>query len=95
MLPPLIAWSCKDDDPYTAFDLSDKLRERGWIVPAYTMPENAESVACLRVVVRECMSRDMAENLVRDVKWAVGKLQETKPKLAAEYTERRAHSGTC
>jgi len=92
---PLVAWSCKDDDPYTAFDLSDKLRQRGWIVPAYTMPKNAESIACLRVVVRECMSRDLAENLVRDVKWAVGRLKETKPKLAAEYAERQAHSGTC
>lgn len=77
---PLVAWTVKPEVDYTAFDLSDKLRERGWTVPAYTMPKNAEDVTCLRVVVREGMSRDMAENLVRDVLWAAKELEKTKPK---------------
>ena len=38
---------------------------------------------------------DLADNLLRDIKWAVGRLQETKPKLAAEYVERQRHVGTC
>jgi glutamate/tyrosine decarboxylase-like PLP-dependent enzyme len=32
---PLVAFSLKNDKklPYTVFDLQDKLREKGWIVP--------------------------------------------------------------
>ncbi len=73
---PLIAWTVKPEVEYTAFDLSDKLRQRGWTVPAYTMPENAQDVTCLRVVVREGMSRDMADNLLRDVLWATKELEK-------------------
>ncbi|MCK5683531.1 glutamate decarboxylase [bacterium] len=82
---PLVAWACKHNRPFTAFDLSDKLRERGWIVPAYTMPKNAEKIACMRAVVREGMSRDLAENLVRDIRWALEILNKLKPRNAAEY----------
>ena len=64
---PLVAWRVSDSCPYDAFALSDKLREYGWIVPAYTMPKNAEDLAILRVVVREHLSRDLAENLVEDL----------------------------
>lgn len=87
---PLVAWAVKDSAPYTAFDLSDKLRERGWIVPAYTMPKHAESVACLRAVVRENMSRTLADDLVDDILWAVGELNRTQPKLAEAALEREA-----
>jgi len=51
---PVFAFRLKDDiKGYSAFDLSDKLREFGWQVPAYTMPEHAEKVAVLRIVIRE------------------------------------------
>lgn len=49
------------------FEISHKLRERGWIVPAYTLPPNAESIAIMRVVVKENFSRDMAEMLFKDI----------------------------
>ena len=92
---PLVAWSCKPDDPYTAFDLEDKVRERGWIVPAYVMPKHAESVVCMRAVVREGMSRDMCDNLVRDVLWAVEELHKTMPKAAADYLKQQKEHGIC
>jgi glutamate decarboxylase len=82
---PLIAWAVKANDPYTAFDLSDKLRERGWVVPAYTMPENAKEVTCLRAVIREGMSREIAENLVSDIAWADGELNRIRPREQKEY----------
>ncbi len=47
--------------------LSHLLRERGWIVPAYTLPANAEEISVLRIVVKENFSRDMAEILAHDV----------------------------
>jgi len=90
---PLIAWTVKPEVEYTAFELSDKLRQRGWTVPAYTMPENAQHVTCLRVVVREGMSRDMAESLVRDMLWATEELEKKEPKLAA--VKRVSAAGVC
>ncbi|XP_006659485.1 glutamate decarboxylase-like [Oryza brachyantha] len=64
---PLVAFSLKDSGRYTVFDISENLRRFGWIVPAYTMPADAEHVAVLRVVVREDFSRSLAERLVSDV----------------------------
>lgn len=43
------------------------MRERGWIVPAYTMAPNVEHIKMLRVVVREDFSRSRCEILVRDI----------------------------
>jgi glutamate decarboxylase len=46
---------------YTVFDVSARLREQGWLVPAYTFPENRQDLSVLRVVVRAGMSYDMAD----------------------------------
>ena len=56
---------------YDVFDVSRKLRERGWLVPAYTMPPKREDLAVLRVVVRNGFSHDMAELFLRDLRQAV------------------------
>ena len=56
---------------WTVFQLSDKLRERGWLIPAYTMPANCEQMAVLRFVVRAGFSRDMAEQLLSDIQRSV------------------------
>ena len=68
---PVVTFSLQDNSSFTVFDLSAKLRERGWIVPAYTMAPNAQDLAVLRVVVREGLSRDMAELLINDLKNAL------------------------
>lgn len=65
---PLVAWSLNDDSKFTVFDLQDKLRNKGWIVPAYTCPEGAEELAIMRVVVKMTLSRNLAEALVQDIK---------------------------
>ncbi|KAH9603375.1 hypothetical protein KSS87_020984 [Heliosperma pusillum] len=64
---PLVAFSLKDSSKYSVFDISESLRRFGWIVPAYTMPPNAEHIAVLRVVVREDFSRGLAERLVSNI----------------------------
>ncbi|MHB1391232.1 MAG: glutamate decarboxylase [Thermoleophilia bacterium] len=51
---------------YTVFDISERLRDRGWQVPAYTFPKNCEHIAALRVVVREGFNRDLADMLLGD-----------------------------
>jgi glutamate decarboxylase len=53
---------------YTVFDVSDRLRERGWLVPAYTFPANREDLAVLRIVVRSGMTFEMADHLLADLR---------------------------
>jgi glutamate decarboxylase len=69
---PVVTFSVSGDvEKYDAYDVSRKLREQGWLVPAYTMPPNREDLAVLRVVVRNGFSRDMAELFLRDLRTAV------------------------
>jgi glutamate decarboxylase len=56
---------------WTVFQLSDRLRARGWLIPAYTMPADCEDMAVLRFVVRAGFSRDMADQLLVDIQRAV------------------------
>ena len=56
---------------YSVFDVSEMLRHRGWLVPAYTMPENITDVSVLRIVVKEGFSRDMANMLLDDLQRVV------------------------
>ena len=50
--------------------------QRGWMVPAYTMPKDIEDVVVMRIVVRQGMSRDMADMLIGDIKDAVAELEK-------------------
>jgi glutamate decarboxylase len=65
---------------FDVFQLSDALRERGWIIPAYTLPADAQDIAVLRMVVKENFSRDMAESLAEDVEVCIAKLEKASPK---------------
>ncbi len=69
LLPVVTFYST--DERINVYRLSGKLRERGWIVPAYNLPKNAEDMHILRVVVKENFSRDMANMLMEDIKKAV------------------------
>jgi glutamate decarboxylase len=75
---PVFAFSLKKAESYTVFDLSEKLREHGWQVPAYTMPPKVEDMAVLRVCVREGFSRDLADMLLVDLKAAVSHFENMK-----------------
>lgn len=88
---PIVAVKLKDEiKGYTVYDISSKLRERGWVMAAYTMPPNAEEIALLRVVVREHFSRDMAEILYQDVMNACARL-ESKESLAEAVSKEKPH----
>jgi glutamate decarboxylase len=52
------------------------VRERGWLVPAYTFPENRTDLAALRVVVKRGFSHDMADLLVSDLKRQLPQLEK-------------------
>ena len=66
---PVFAFALKPEvTNYTVFDVSDKLRERGWLVPAYTFPADRQDLSVLRIVVRAGMTQDMADVLLHDLR---------------------------
>ncbi len=65
---PVFAWRLKQETNFTLFDLAERLHERGWQVPAYSLPRDCEDTVVQRVVVREGFSRDMAEMLLNDIR---------------------------
>ena len=71
---PTVTWRIREgEDPgYTLFDLADRLRTRGWQVPAYTLTGTASDIAVQRILVRLGVSRDMASLLLDDFRDAVG-----------------------
>ncbi|HWG13722.1 MAG TPA: glutamate decarboxylase [Streptosporangiaceae bacterium] len=65
---PVFAFKLRDDvTAYSVFDISERLRARGWLVPAYTFPENLQDMPVLRIVVKNGFSMDMAQSLLHDI----------------------------
>ena len=74
---PVFAFTLAEEvDNFTVFDVSNALRERGWLVPAYTFPENRTDLAALRVVVKRGFGHDMANLLVGDLQRQLPRLQK-------------------
>ncbi len=87
---PVFAVRLSDPKHYSVFDISERLRTRGWQVPAYTLPENAAGIAVLRLVIREGFSRDMAELLLQDLQKTVADLEAAPPGIQ-KSDDRRFH----
>jgi glutamate decarboxylase len=65
---PVFAFKLADSQTnYTVFDLTERLRSRGWLVPAYTFPENLTDMAVIRVVVRNGFTKDLAGLFLSDL----------------------------
>lgn len=78
---------------FNEFDVSNKVREKGWVLSAYSMPANAESVQSLRIVVRPHINHNTATTLGKDILAACKYLEKhggsaTPPKLHSEHKER-------
>src|SRR6202453_747655 len=64
---PVFAFQLRDDiTTYSVFDLSERLRMRGWQVPAYTFPDDMTDTAVMRIVIRNGFSMDLANLLLDD-----------------------------
>jgi glutamate decarboxylase len=77
---------------YNVFHLADKLRERGWLIPAYTLPPHCEDRTVLRIVIRADFSSELADILLEDFERALthfGALDGPMP--LSEPTRRFAH----
>ncbi len=88
---PVFAFAMKSGASYSVYDLSDKLREHGWQVPAYTMPEGADDLAVLRIVVRDGFSRDLAQMLLEHLKATVKHFEANPPAKPAGPAQGFAH----
>ncbi|EKG12482.1 Pyridoxal phosphate-dependent decarboxylase [Macrophomina phaseolina MS6] len=86
---PLVA--CRLDPEqnkhYDEFAIAHQLRERGWVVPAYTMAPHSEKLKLMRVVVREDFSRSRCDALIQDFKLALQVLDKMEPKRIEEHKE--------
>ena len=77
---PVFAFTTKPDvTAYTVFDVSRRLRERGWLVPAYTFPTNRTDLSVLRVVCRNGFSHDMGALFVTDLERLLPELENECP----------------
>ncbi|HTZ87219.1 MAG TPA: glutamate decarboxylase [Solirubrobacteraceae bacterium] len=87
---PIVAVRAEDPKRLDLTLLSQLLRERGWIVPAYTLPPDAEHIEVLRMVVKENFSREMVDLLVRDIH-AAKHVAEQGRSARSQRRRRRVH----
>ncbi|TYH03254.1 hypothetical protein ES288_A09G205600v1 [Gossypium darwinii] len=85
---PLVAFSLKDSSKHTVFEIAENLRRFGWILPAYTMPANAQHVAVLRAVIREDFSHGLAKRLVAHIEQVLKEMDGLPSRLQHKKTER-------
>ncbi|HXC83112.1 MAG TPA: glutamate decarboxylase [Trebonia sp.] len=73
---PVFAFKLRDDiTSYSVYDLSERLRMRGWQVPAYTFPDNLTDMAVMRIVIRNGFSMDLASLLLDDFRMHLNVLE--------------------
>ena len=90
---PLVAFQLAEDHNYDEFDVASQLAsERGWMVPAYTLPPNADHVKIMRALVKLTLSHTLASTLADDIAQACETLSQ-KGGLH-ERERRRAHTAT-
>lgn len=96
---PLFIWMMNPEYDKTAkwtlFDLQAKLQQSGWMVPAYTMPKNIDNLVVMRIVVRQGMSRDMADMLMSDIRNAVTEFEQLEYPTASriKYEKQEKQTG--
>ena len=94
---PLFIWHLKEEydknAKWTLYDLQDKLKQYGWMVPAYTLPASLEDIVVMRVVIKQGFTRDMADMLLADMRSSVEELEKleypTPSRIAYEKQEQQ------
>jgi glutamate decarboxylase len=85
---PVFAFTVAPEvENYTVFDVSARLREFGWLVPAYTFPENRQDLSVLRVVVRAGMPLDMADLFLADLRKQTDALEALESPLPQRHPD--------
>ncbi len=73
---PALCWRLKGEQEFTLYDVADRLRCRGWQVPAYTLPADCETQTIQRILVRHGVSRDLGALLMNDLRDALDYLEK-------------------
>jgi glutamate decarboxylase len=74
---PLVAFQLAEERPFDEFDIASQLAaERGWMVPAYTLPPNADHVKMMRALVKLTLGHTLATTLGHDIAEACGTLRQ-------------------
>jgi glutamate decarboxylase len=74
---PLVAFRLTGERLYDEFDVASQLAaERGWMVPAYSLPPNAEHVTILRALCKETLGCALATTLAQDIELACATLDQ-------------------
>jgi glutamate decarboxylase len=82
---PLVAFNLAEEQSYDEFDIAFQLSaERGWMVPAYTMPPDAHDVKMMRALVKVNLSRSLVDRLVEDITDGIKTLQTKGPVSPSE-----------
>ncbi|MDQ2960744.1 MAG: glutamate decarboxylase [Candidatus Dormibacteraeota bacterium] len=76
-----VGWRMRpgEDHAFSLFDVAERLRSRGWLVPAYTLPPKRDDLAVQRILVRHGFSADMADLLLDDMRRALSSLSTSPP----------------
>jgi glutamate decarboxylase len=87
---PVFAFALAPEvENYTVFDVSDRLRQHGWLVPAYNFPENRQDLSVLRVVIRAGMNLELADLLLEHLGDVTKFLESLDVKMPGPSTEVR------
>jgi glutamate decarboxylase len=87
---PVFAFVLRPEvENYTVFDVAKGLRERGWLVPAYTFPEDRQDLSVLRIVIRAGMTHDMADLFLADLRKETDSLERLDAPLPQRGAEER------
>lgn len=94
---PALSWKLKEDANvnFTLYDFGDRLRMRGWLVPAYSMPANRTDLVIQRILVKHGFSYDMGNLLIEDMKRALEHFEKHPVSIALteEETGGFSHGG--
>jgi glutamate decarboxylase len=74
---PLVAFQLSGEHNFDEFDVASQLAaERGWMVPAYTLPPNANHVTIMRALVKLTLGHTLATTLASDIAEACETLKQ-------------------
>ena len=92
---PIVCWRLRKDAnvPWTLYDLEDRLRMHGWMVPAYPMPENMRDVDVQRLVLRQDFSMPLAMLCIREMKKQIEVLNGARVVLAGGAGDDKVRNG--
>ena len=94
---PGLCWELKDpaSSAFTLYDFADRMAERGWLVPAYSMPPNREELVIERILIRHGFTREMADELLGEMREVLAHLEQHPPEepLVLVGAESHDHSG--